>query len=436
MSGNAPWFVWAGGGLLTVLFLGFAIRAGRRLRFLTDTPTSKAKGVFVGQVELAGRATIDRPVRSFLAEAETVWFRFAIEEEWERWETETYTDSKGKTQTRTVRRSGWTTVDQGGETPPFYVADDTGSVLVRPDGAEVEPQLLFDETAGSGDALYYGKGPAVEIADSNHRRRFRERVIACNAEVFVAGRARESADVVAPEIAADKEAELFLISCRPEAKVQRGYRLQFWLLGLLALLPLPAATLIVAKGLASQTDVRLWAGLPAGVAAAWAFAWLWMAFNGLVQLRNRTEQAWSLVDVQLKRRADLIPRLVSLVAGLRDYEQRVQTEVAALRAQSAATPPWEPGADVAGVKTTIRAVVERYPELKADEAFLRLQRELADTETRVALARDYYNEIATHQNTRREIIPDRWLAPLAGIKPKPLLGAESFERAAVSARVT
>jgi hypothetical protein len=157
-----------------------------------------------------------------------------------------------------------------------------------------------------------------------------------------------------------------------------------------------------------------------------------MAFNSLVQLRNRVAQAWSLVDVQLKRRATLIPGLVAVVSGLRDHEQRVQTEVAALRAQAAATPPWEPGADVAGTQVEVRAVVECYPELKANQAFLNLQKELADTETRVALARDYFNEIATHHNTRLEVVPDRWIAPLAGLKPRPLLGAESFERAAVS----
>lgn len=86
----------------------------------------------------------------------------------------------------------------------------------------------------------------------------------------------------------------------------------------------------------------------------------------------------------------------------------------------------------AGLQATLRAVVERYPELTANEAFLSLQRELSGTEKHVALARDYYNEIATKHNTRLEIIPDRWLAPLAGLRPRPLLTAESFERAAVT----
>ncbi len=435
MNENVPQVLWSIAGVLTLVLLGFAIRAGRRLRFLTDTPTSKAKGVFIGQVEITGRATLAPPVRSFLAGAETVWFRYAVEEEWSRWETETTTDSKGRTQTRLVHKTGWTTIDRGGEEPPFTVVDDTGSVLVRPGGAELEAVEVYDETVNRSQPLYFGKGPADEIADSNHRRRFREQAITNGATVFVAGRARERADVVAPEIAADKTADLFLISCRSGSKVEGSYRLHFWLLSTLALFPLPAVGWVNAYAAGLPPDWPLLAGLVFGVAALWALAWLWMSFNSLVQLRNRTEQGWSLVDVQLKRRADLIPRLVGVVSGLRDHEQRVQKEIAALRAQAEATAPWQPGPDVAAVQTTLRMVVERYPELVANEAFLDLQRELTDTETRVALARDYYNEIATQHNTRLEIVPDRWLAPLAGLKPRPLLTAESFERAPVTVQL-
>jgi len=435
MSANAVVAFWIGGGLLALLFLLFAIRAGRRLRFLLDTPTSKAKGVFIGQVELAGQATIAQPVRTYLAAAEAVWFHYEIEEEWERWETETTRDSKGNTQTRQVRKTGWTTIDHGGETPPFFVEDDTGAVLIRPEGADVEPVEVFSQTVGRSDPLYFGKGPGHEISDSNHRRRFVERAIPVQATLFVAGRARERDDVVAPEIAKDKEQELFLISCRGEAKVQRGYRIGFWLLGFLALLPLPAAGLIIAKQNGVSPDWRVLGGAAGGVAVLWGFSWLWMTFNSLVQLRNRVAQAWSLIDVQLKRRADLIPRLVNVVTGLRDHENRVQTEVAALRTQSTATVPGEPGADVASAGATLVSVVERYPELKANDAFLRLQRELSDTETRIALSRDYYNEIATYQNTRLEIVPDRWIAPVAGLKARSLLAVESFERAAVTVKM-
>lgn len=435
MSTNAALAVWGGGGLLALLFLWLVIRGGRRLRLLLDTPTSRAKGVFVGQVEIAGRAVLARPVRTFLAGAEAVWFRYEVQEEWERWETETTRDSKGNTHTRTVRKTGWQTVAEGGETPPFFIEDDTGAVLVRPERADVEPVPVFSKIVERGDALYFSKGPAHEIVSSNHRRRFVERAIPLHAPLFVAGRARERSDIVAPEIAADKEQDLFIISCRSEARVQSAYRLQFWILGVLSLLPLPAAGWIVAANRDLAPDWRVLAGAAGGVAAAWALSWLWMTFNSLVHLRNRVAQAWSLIDVQLERRADLIPRLLETVSGLRDHERRVQNEVSALRAQATATVPGRPGPDVASARAALVAVVERYPELQANDAFLRLQRELSDTETRIALARDYFNEIATYQNTRLEIIPDRWIAPLAGLKARPLLGIESFERAPVSVKL-
>lgn len=435
MDYEIVWPAWLIATPLTLLFFWLTLRGGRRLRLLMDTPTSKAKGVFMGQVELAGKAVIESPVRSFLAGCDCVWFCYTVAEEWARWETESYTDSKGNRKTRQVRKSGWTTVDEGGAEPAFEVEDETGSVRVLPSGAEVEADEVFAQTVGRGDVLYYGKGPAGGVSDSTGRRRFTERAIPLNREVFVAGRAREREDVVAPEIAADSEQDLFLISCRGEASVQRGYRWQFWGFGVALLLPLPVAWLVQANEAKVLPLVIPAAGLAVALAGLWLVGWLWTTFNSLVQLRNRVAQAWSLVDVQLKRRADLIPPLVAVVAGLRDHERTVQAELAALRAQTVATPVGQAGPDFAGAAASLRAVGERYPELKSDAAFLGLQRELSDTETRVALARDYHNSIATHLNTRLEIIPDRWVAALAGLKPRVLWEAESFERAAVPVRL-
>ena len=434
MNHEIVWPAWLIATPLTLLFFWLTLRAGRRLRLLMDTPTSKAKGVFMGQVELSGRAVTPTPLRSHLAGCECVWYRYAVEEQWERWETETYTDNKGRRQTRQVRKSGWTRVDEGGARPAFGVEDETGAVQVRPEGAEVEAERVFDETVDRGNPLYYGKGPEGSIVDSTGRRHFTEEAIRFGTTVFVAGRARERDDAVAPEIAADPEQNLFLISCRGEAKVQRGYRFQFWCWGVVQLLPLPVAWLVQAE---RDELPPAWpaVALAAVLALVWLLGWCWMAFNSLVHLRNRVAQAGSLIDVQLERRADLIPRLVSVVGGLRDHERTVQTELAALRVQSMATPAGEPGPDFAAAAATVRAVAERYPELKSDAAFLALQRELADTETRIALARDYHNTIATHLNTRREIVPDRWVAALAGLKPQALWQGEGFERAPVAVRL-
>jgi hypothetical protein len=93
------------------------------------------------------------------------------------------------------------------------------------------------------------------------------------------------------------------------------------------------------------------------------------------------------------------------------------------------------GPDFSGCAPTLRAVAEAYPNLKTDAAFLALQRQLVETEQRIALARSYFNDIATYLNTRREIIPDRWIAALGGVQPQALLAAEDFERAAVAVKL-
>jgi hypothetical protein len=86
------------------------------------------------------------------------------------------------------------------------------------------------------------------------------------------------------------------------------------------------------------------------------------------------------------------------------------------------------------VAAALRAVVEKYPELIAQESFARLQRELVETEQRIALARIYYNDIATQFATRLEQVPDRWVARLGGMRPEALLQAENFERATVQVK--
>jgi hypothetical protein len=102
-----------------------------------------------------------------------------------------------------------------------------------------------------------------------------------------------------------------------------------------------------------------------------------------------------------------------------------------LRAQLSATPPGASGPDFAALSAEVRAVVERYPQLVAQEGFARLHESLVETEQRIALARAYYNDIATFFATRLERIPDRWVAALARMRPEPLLHAANFERAVV-----
>jgi len=235
----------------------------------------------------------------------------------------------------------------------------------------------MNETCGRSDPLYYGKGPATAVANSDHRRRFTEHAIPLHAPLFVVGHAREREEIVAPEIAADKQEPLFLISTRSEKQVSRGFRLGFWLLGVLGAV-LAVGGFVAAAMVAKRepaADVPLFSVVAAAFVLAWLLGWIWMVYNSLIDLRQRVRQAWSNVDVQLKRRADLIPILVNVVSGLRDYERNVQTEVTALRTQLEATRPGETGPGPAAVAPSIRAVAEAYPELKANESFLNLQRQ-------------------------------------------------------------
>jgi hypothetical protein len=432
MQEYAPFFPLIG-ALLGLLCLWAAFRSGRRWRLVENLPTSKTTGVFIGLVELKGTAEVANPLTSYLAGQPCVHYRWDVEEHWSRIVTETYTDSEGKTQTRTRHESGWTSVASGGEMMPFYLQDDCGVILVQPEDAQLELASMFDETCYLGNPLYYGKGPAGAIANSDGQRRFTEQGIPLHAMLYVVGQARERKDVVAAEIAYDREAPMFLISTRSEEQVSSGMKWgeRGWaFFGLvLVLAGLFCRDNALNVSIESQWWVYVAAGL--GYLAFASLTWVWMVFNSLVDLRQRVRQAWSLVDIQLKRRHDLIPNLVEVTKGCRDYEKQLQTELAALRGELLATPPGVQGPDYTAMTPKIVAIAERYPELKADTTFTALRKNLVDTEQRIALARGYFNDIATHYNTRLEIVPERFVAGLIAMKPQSLMQANDFERAPV-----
>jgi hypothetical protein len=429
----AVWCPWVG-AVLALLLLWVALRANRHRRWVDDTPTSKTTGVFIGLVEVKGTAEAERPLVSHLAQQPCVYYAWSVEEHWSRTVTETYRDSDGKTRTRTRHESGSTTVASGAEQIPFYLKDDLGVVLVRPEGARIEPVTIFRETCDRGDPLYYAKGPLEAVAHSDHRRQFTETAIPLHTSLYLMGHAREREDVIAPEIACDPQSPLFLISCRTEKQISRGLGAGYWagaIVGLVLAAGGVIAGRVVGGGAAREFIMPcLVAALIYGL--AWALGWVWIVFNSLVGLRNRVHQAWSLVEVQLKRRHNLIPNLMAAVTGLRDHERRVQTELAALRTQMEATPPGAAGPDYRACAGLLRTVQEKYPQLRAQDSFLNLQRNLTDTEQRIALARGYFNDIATYYNTRLQRIPDRFVRGLARLRPQTLMAANDFERATLT----
>jgi len=139
-------------------------------------------------------------------------------------------------------------------------------------------------------------------------------------------------------------------------------------------------------------------------------------YNRLIRLRNKVEEAWAQIDVQLQRRHDLIPNLVNTVKGYAAHEKSTLEEVTAARAAavSAEGPAAAGTSEVALTAALGRlfALAENYPDLKADQNFRQLQEELSDTEDKVAFARQYYNDNVREWNTRIASVPDNLVAAL------------------------
>jgi LemA protein len=146
--------------------------------------------------------------------------------------------------------------------------------------------------------------------------------------------------------------------------------------------------------------------------------WVIVTYNGLVTLRNELKNAWAQIDVQLKRRYDLIPNLVETVKDYMAYEQDVLTRVTQARAGAmAAQGPADQARAENQLTAALRqlfAVVENYPELKANENVLRLQEELTSTENRIAFARQFYNDNVMRFNTKLQVFPTNVIAGMLG----------------------
>lgn len=147
-------------------------------------------------------------------------------------------------------------------------------------------------------------------------------------------------------------------------------------------------------------------------------------YNKLVSLRQQTSNAWSQIDVQLKRRYDLIPNLVETVKGYMKYEQETLEQVIRARntAISATTVKEKAEAEsqVTAALGGFFALAEAYPDLKANQNMLSLQEELKSTENKISFARQYYNDVVTAYNTRIETFPSSIFANMGGFKPKDL----------------
>ena len=175
----------------------------------------------------------------------------------------------------------------------------------------------------------------------------------------------------------------------------------------------------------------LWLLVAAAIVVALVLAVI-VLYNRLVTLRNRTENAWSQVDVQLRRRYDLIPNLVETVKGYAAHERATFEEVtrARTRAQEARTVEQQADAEHALTAAIARlfAVAEAYPELRAAENFQQLQAQLAETEDKIRVARQVYNDAVLSYENARETVPTNIVAGAFGFRDRPYFELEEAAR--------
>ena len=149
--------------------------------------------------------------------------------------------------------------------------------------------------------------------------------------------------------------------------------------------------------------------------------WIIIIYNGLVSLRNQVQNAWKQIDVQLKRRHDLIPNLVNTVKGAMEFEKETLEKVIQARSKAvSATGVAEKGMAenmLTEALGRLFALVENYPNLKSNQNILQLQEELTSTENRIGFARQFYNDIVMQFNTKQELFPSNIIASTFGFCP-------------------
>lgn len=160
--------------------------------------------------------------------------------------------------------------------------------------------------------------------------------------------------------------------------------------------------------------------------------YIWGLYNGLISLKTRIEEAWSQIDVQLKRRADLIPNLVETVKGYAKHEKGIIIAVTEAHKAMLSAKGMDAKAKasdmLSGALNRLLALAENYPNLKANETFVQLQKELSDTEDKVAYARQYFNTMIMEFNMKIRTFPNSLLASKLGFSEKEFFGATEEER--------
>ncbi len=176
----------------------------------------------------------------------------------------------------------------------------------------------------------------------------------------------------------------------------------------------------------------VWAWVIIGIVVV-LILWFVFIYNGLVRLRNQVKNAWAQIDVQLKRRHDLIPNLVQTVQGYMQYERATLEAVTKARNTAQQAIGQGPAAqakaegELSGALSRLMAVVERYPDLKANQNFLSLQEQLTSTENKISFSRQFYNDSVLNYNNKTQMFPSNIVAGMTGFKQGEFFKVEEAE---------
>ena len=162
--------------------------------------------------------------------------------------------------------------------------------------------------------------------------------------------------------------------------------------------------------------------------------WVVAVYNNLITTRNDVQGSWKQIDVQLKRRHDLVPNLVSTVKGAIEFEQDTLEKVISARARAVTAAGPQAKAEAENVLTQalgrLFAVMESYPDLKSNQNIMQLQEELTTTENRIAFARQLYNDLVANYRTRLQVFPNNMISSLFNFRPEEYFEAEAATRTA------
>lgn len=403
-----------------------AWRFDRRRRLYADQGTTPAAAVSAGRNEVKGRAWHRNPVKSHLTETSCVWWDYRLEEERNHTRTVTETDSKGNTRTKTEHYTQWHEIDSRRGAARFVeVVDDSGAAEVRFEGAAVSPRVFASESFKEHDDRGFLQ-KLVSFDSRTGEYRHTERGIAIGDQLFVSGEASMPSSASSPRIDHGKP---FVISTRSEESHRGRAAIAIPILVLIAL----GLTVL---GAASFDNPAVLAAAIAAFVLILVSAATVIVFNQLRGLAEQAARAWSLIDVQLTRRHDLVPQLQRIAKAALAHERITLEAVTAARSFDSGNDPDDATVAEAGEEArrqteqlrTLFAVIEDHPELRADTSIAHLRDQLSDTENRIAGARSFYNETVTLLRDRARTFPGILIARAARPRRFALFQADGFER--------